>query len=165
MRCDEVADRVAILNQGSIEQFGTPQEIYDHPVSPFVYNFLGNVNLFHGRLLADLSQNDKGASNDLNADSIIGFVRPHEFEISRALPEDRQAVLATIERLHAAGPQVRLDMRVAGARNLVAVDVSQTQHRELALKEGDEVFLSPQNIRVFDDRAAAQQLLEQGAGI
>jgi sulfate transport system ATP-binding protein len=51
----EVADRVAILNQGRLEQIGTPQSIYDNPASPFVYNFLGNVNLFHGRLLADLS--------------------------------------------------------------------------------------------------------------
>ena len=45
----EVADRVAILRAGSIEQIGTPEEIYDNPASPFVYDFLGNVNLFSGR--------------------------------------------------------------------------------------------------------------------
>src|SRR5471032_2080712 len=45
----EVSDRVAILRAGRIEQIGTPEEIYDHPASPFVYDFLGNVNLFHGR--------------------------------------------------------------------------------------------------------------------
>ena len=56
----EVADRVAILNHGKLEQIGTPQSIYDHPASPFVYNFLGNVNLFHGRLLADLSTEERG---------------------------------------------------------------------------------------------------------
>ena len=46
----EVADRVAILRDGEIEQIGTPEEIYDHPASPFVYDFLGNVNLFSGRV-------------------------------------------------------------------------------------------------------------------
>ncbi|HEY5232403.1 MAG TPA: sulfate ABC transporter ATP-binding protein, partial [Verrucomicrobiae bacterium] len=46
----EVADRVAILRDGKIEQIGTPEEIYDHPASPFVYDFLGNVNLFSGRV-------------------------------------------------------------------------------------------------------------------
>ena len=42
----EVADRVAILREGNIEQIGTPTEIYDHPATPFVYEFLGNVNAF-----------------------------------------------------------------------------------------------------------------------
>ncbi len=46
----EVADRVAVMNQGRLEQVGTPQEVYDNPASAFVYNFLGNVNLFHGRI-------------------------------------------------------------------------------------------------------------------
>ena len=160
----EVADRVAILNRGALEQYGTPQQIYDRPVSPFVYNFLGNVNLFHGRLLADLSPSTESAA-ERDAAPIIGFVRPHEFEVSRALPEDRRAVLATIERVHAAGPQVRLDVKVNGNKNLVAVDVSKAQYSDLELAEGKEVFLSPQAIRVFKDRAAAEQLLDQGAGI
>jgi sulfate transport system ATP-binding protein len=45
----EVADRVAVMNEGRIEQVGAPDEVYHHPTNPFVYNFLGNVNLFHGR--------------------------------------------------------------------------------------------------------------------
>ena len=46
----EVADRIAVMNKGRIEQLGTPEEVYEHPANPFVYNFLGNVNLFHGRM-------------------------------------------------------------------------------------------------------------------
>jgi sulfate transport system ATP-binding protein len=45
----EVADRVVLMNTGKIEQVGTPQQVWDHPASPFVYGFLGDVNLFHGR--------------------------------------------------------------------------------------------------------------------
>lgn len=45
----EVADRVVLMNQGKVEQIGSPQQVWDHPASPFVYGFLGDVNLFHGR--------------------------------------------------------------------------------------------------------------------
>ena len=46
----EVADRIVVMNEGRIEQEGTPEEVYEHPANPFVLNFLGNVNLFHGRV-------------------------------------------------------------------------------------------------------------------
>ena len=160
----EVADRVAILNHGALEQFGSSQQIYDHPVSPFVYNFLGNVNLFHGRLLADLFPATEDTAEGRDA-AAIGFVRPHEFELSHTLPEDRRAVLATVERVHAAGPQVRLEVKIGGRENLVAVDISKSRFQELELAEGREVFLSPHAIRVFNDAPGAAQLLEQGAGI
>jgi len=161
----EVADRVAILNRGKLEQVGTPQAIYDHPASPFVYNFLGNVNLFHGRLLADLSPQpqDHGASE--MESSAIGFVRPHEFEVTRELPENQRAVLAMVRRIHAAGPQVRLDLELSGSKNPVAVEISQPRHKELQLTEGEKVFVRPQAIRLFEASEANEQILEQGAGI
>src|SRR6187455_528760 len=46
----EVSDRVGIMNEGRIEQSGTPEEVYERPATPFVYGFLGDVNLFHGRI-------------------------------------------------------------------------------------------------------------------
>ncbi|MBI3605569.1 MAG: sulfate ABC transporter ATP-binding protein, partial [Nitrospirae bacterium] len=46
----EVADRIVVMNKGRVEQIGAPDEIYDHPANPFVYDFLGRVNLFHGRV-------------------------------------------------------------------------------------------------------------------
>src|SRR5438034_1307038 len=46
----EVADRISVMNEGVVEQIGTPEEVYDQPANPFVYNFLGSVNLFHGRV-------------------------------------------------------------------------------------------------------------------
>lgn len=46
----DVADRIVVMNEGRIEQMGTPEEVYENPASPFVYDFLGNVNLFHGRV-------------------------------------------------------------------------------------------------------------------
>ena len=46
----ELADRVVVMNEGEIEQDGTPEEVFEHPATPFVMNFLGNVNIFHGRV-------------------------------------------------------------------------------------------------------------------
>ncbi len=73
----EVADQVAVMNRGRIEQVGTPDEVYNRPATSFVYNFLGNVNLFHGRVengMARIDQEDTGH---------IVFVRPHALEITR----------------------------------------------------------------------------------
>ncbi len=161
----EVADRVAILNQGRLEQTGTPQSIYDNPVSPFVYNFLGNVNLFHGRLLADLSSEGHADGTHEPIQTAIGFVRPHELELSRTLPLDGKAVVASVVRIHAAGPQVRLELSIAGSGRPVAAELGRKQFEELGLVAGDDVFVWPQSIRLFDDAEATALLLDQGAGI
>jgi len=161
----EVADRVAILNQGKLEQIGTPQSIYDRPASPFVYNFLGNVNLFHGRLLADLSsQVREGSAQEPNG-SAIGFVRPHELELSRELPGDVKAVLANIVRIHATGPQIRLELSIAGNGRPVAAELGRKQFEEMALVPGDDIFVWPQSIRLFENGEDTSLLLDQGAGI
>ncbi len=161
----EVADRVAILNHGKLEQVGTPEAIYDHPVSPFVYDFLGNVNLFHGRLLAELSLNNRGSEAEEHIESAIGFVRPHELKLSRDLPEGQKAVLASVLRIHAAGPRVRLELSITGNGRPVAAELSRSGFEQLALTPGEYVFVWPQSIRLFDDAGAASSLLDQGAGI
>src|SRR5256886_4783811 len=70
----EVADRIAVMNHGKIEQIGTPEQVYDNPANPFVYNFLGNVNLFHGRV-------DGGEGPGGKSKSTVSYVRPHDVEI------------------------------------------------------------------------------------
>ena len=161
----EVSDRIAILNRGLLEQLGTPQAIYDHPASPFVYNFLGNVNLFHGRVLQNLTRSTDLLSADQDISARIGFVRPHEFDVSLSLPADQYSVLAKIVRVHAAGPQVQLEASLSGGANLVSVELTKARFQELSLQEGQQIFLTPQHIQVFEDKMAAEQLLEQGAGI
>jgi sulfate transport system ATP-binding protein len=161
----EVADRVAILNLGKLEQTGTPQSIYDNPASPFVYNFLGNVNLFHGRLLAEMSLDGRAGTTDNSIHSGIGFVRPHELELSRDLPDEGNAVEARVVRIHAAGPQIRLELSIAGSGRPVAAELSRKQFEQLALVPGDKVFVWPHAIRLFDDDRATSLLLDQGAGI
>src|SRR5579862_4554206 len=73
----ELADVVAVMNEGRIEQIGSPDEVYNHPATSFVYNFLGNVNLFHGRV-----DDGKPLIGDTPSGHLL-FVRPHLLEIAR----------------------------------------------------------------------------------
>ena len=84
----EVADRIAVMNEGRIEQEGTPDEVYDNPANPFVYNFLGNVNLFHGRVhdgKVRVGEHELAAAEAGHAEqtNVVAYVRPHDIEISR----------------------------------------------------------------------------------
>src|SRR5258705_3213124 len=82
----EVADRVVLMNEGRVEQVGTPEEVYHHPANAFVYNFLGNVNLFHSRVeegkvyLGELPI-ELPVESAPDAKSALVFVRPHLLEI------------------------------------------------------------------------------------
>ena len=85
----EVSDRVVIMNEGRIEQSGTPEEVYDRPATPFVYGFLGDVNLFHGRI--NQGRVDIGVSKldapewpDAHDQAGLAYVRTYEVELAPA---------------------------------------------------------------------------------
>ncbi len=127
----EVADRIVVMNHGVVEQIGSPQEVYDNPASPFVYQFLGNVNLFHSRVHAD-----------------VAYVRPHDIEILRQ-PDDNTDFQATINYIHAIGAIVRLELVRADNNTLVEAELTRERYDELKLTEGETVYLKPRNLRVF----------------
>src|SRR5687767_3194830 len=83
----EVSDRVVVMNRGRIEQVGTPQEVSDHPATPFVMGFLGSVNIFHGRVesgraLFGLLSLAYPAHEGQEPRPAQGFARPHELELA-----------------------------------------------------------------------------------
>jgi len=124
----EVSDRVAIMNQGKIEQSGTPAEVYDNPANAFVYQFLGDVNLFHGR----------------------AYVRPSELDLAR-LPEfSAGAIVASVRFIAAAGPTVRVELQREDTGVSLDAEITRDRFRELALAVGDKVSVTPRNLRVFD---------------
>src|SRR5438270_3300663 len=82
----EVADSVVIMNEGRVEQSGAPAEVFEHPANAFVMDFLGNVNVFHGRVragVARLGGLEVEAPEHTHAEErpATGYVRPHEMEI------------------------------------------------------------------------------------
>jgi len=133
----EVADRVAIMNHGLIEQVGTPIEVYDNPASAFVYQFLGDVNLFHGRTEAAESA------------AAIGYVRPYELDVARHSGDAAGAVVASIRHIASAGPVVRLELMREDNGNSLDAEISRDRYRELALSVGDKVEVTPRNLRTF----------------
>src|SRR5687768_16176011 len=108
----ELADRIAITNKGRIEQIGTPEEVYENPVSPFVYNFLGNVNLFHGRVqdgrlkVGDVAVGEADAASP-DAQRGVAYVRPHDVEVARDAEGD-DTILARVDHISFAGPFVQV---------------------------------------------------------
>jgi sulfate transport system ATP-binding protein len=145
----EVADSVVVMNKGRIEQIGTPEEVYNHPRTPFVYNFLGNVNLFHSRAEAG-EPHTFGAESSNGASSVIGFVRPHELEVART-ENGSSSMSATVRQILAAGPTARIKLELADNGAYVEAQISQETYRDLALKLGDQVFVKPRHVRVFPE--------------
>src|ERR1041384_3187184 len=143
----EVADQVVVMNQGRIEQIGSPDEVYNHPASPFVYNFLGNVNLFHGRM-------DEGQPViHGKATGQVVYVRPHLLEIDRE-PNGGSHFRAHIKHINAAGPLVKVDV-ITEWGDPVHIQVSQERYRALQLIKDDAVYVIPKDVRVFDTRRAS----------
>src|SRR5574343_1143263 len=80
----EVADRVVVMNHGKIEQIGSPDEVYSAPATPFVYQFLGNVNVFHSRVQGGYAEVAREAQPE-NAEKATAFVRPHDIDLSNTV--------------------------------------------------------------------------------
>jgi sulfate transport system ATP-binding protein len=148
----EVADRVVLMNRGRVEQVGTPEEVYHHPANAFVYNFLGNVNLFHSRVeegkayLGELAI-ELPAERAADAKSAMVFIRPHLLEIEQHR-NGGDNFHAKVIHINTAGPLVKVDLATDWG-DPVHVEISHGRYFSLALKRGDEVFLRPRERKIF----------------
>jgi sulfate transport system ATP-binding protein len=141
----ELADRVVVMNRGRIEQVGTPDEVYDQPASPFVLKFLGDVNLFHGRL-----DHAQGAAAGA-AGGDISYVRPHELQILAA-PQTGSVAVRLTQAL-TVGPNTRLEFKRLDDGSDIDVELPRTEYRalreRLPLDAGATAHLLPRHIRRF----------------
>ena len=151
----EVADRVVVMNEGRIEQIGTPDEVYEQPASPFVYEFLGNVNLFHSRLhrgRAWIGDLEVDAPEHAEAEELaaIAYVRPHEIEVERT-QNGEAALAAQIVHILSVGPIVRMELVRENdkERHLIHAEISKERFRELQLTKGEKVFIKPRRLDLF----------------
>ncbi len=148
----EVSDRVVVMNQAKIEQVGAPADVFHHPSSEFVMDFLGNVNVFHGRIkhpvptlespLVDLnSQLGQGAEQTKM------YVRPHDILINRS-PIGESSMKAVVARINRAGAQVKVSLKLESQEE-IRVDVSMERLLELNLQLEEFVFVQPTKARFF----------------
>lgn len=149
----EVSDLVVVMNEGKVEQIGTPEEVYNHPATPFTFDFLGNVNLFRGRVhkeLEPLRDVELVMPKNIGAGDapVVGYVRSHDIEVGRE-PVDSASYKAEVLHVHAIGPVVKVELFLCETKETVEVELSRTVSRKLALQKGETVFARPRKLRVF----------------
>jgi len=163
----EVADRVVLMNSGVVEQIGSPQEVWDHPASRFVYGFLGDVNLFHGRAHEGemlIGENHDGLRlatpehGDVQDAKAFAYVRPHDLEVERYVPDSpstgaASGIVARLTRAIVVGPIARLELlpldASAGNGDLIEAQIPAQQFHALGLKTDETLLLTPRKARVF----------------
>lgn len=134
----EVADRIVVMNHGKVEQDGPPDEVYDRPASPFVLQFLGDVNLFHGRVAG-------GKTGE------VSYVRPHELAI---LPQAAEGALpVTLSQALTVGPNTRIEFKRLDDGSYVDVELPRSEFHALRerfpLEPGATVHLLPRKLTRF----------------
>jgi sulfate transport system ATP-binding protein len=130
----EVADEIVVINEGRIEQIGTPDELYDQPASDFVMSFLGPVTTLDGKL-----------------------VRPHDIDV-HTRPEDGTGKKGRISRLLRVGFEVRLTVSLEEVGHPdVEVTVTRANQRHLGLEEGLPVWISATNEAALEPSVQAAQ--------
>jgi len=133
----ELADEVVVMNNARIEQVGTPQEVYDRPATPFVIEFLGNVNRF-----AALGHPLPGAGNDAL------YVRPHDVDIQRDY-RGEHGIRVRVQHVFSAGNFGRVALERIDNRETIDAEVARFRLAELNLKPGDEAWVVFRHIRLF----------------
>ena len=154
----EVSDRVVIMNEGRIEQAGTPEEVYERPATPFVYGFLGDVNLFHGRVHEGRVAIGGGHIDvpgwaDAQDQAGVAYVRTYEVELTPSPGESGLA--ATVRHIRAFGPIVRLELDLVDGGRTMEAQISRDRFEALALSIGQRVYVAPTNVRVFPRKEAS----------
>ena len=153
----EVADRVVLMNRGKVEQVGAPDQVYNHPASPFVYGFLGNVNLFHGRVNEGVLESggtplpvpDLTHARDAAG---VGYVRPHELDVEPYVAGG-EGIVARLTRAHAIGPLAQLELERDDDHGLIEAVLPSERYTQLQLQPGSKVLVKPKRVRVFLDEA------------
>jgi sulfate transport system ATP-binding protein len=138
----DVADRIAVLNKGRIEQVGSPTDVYDTPANAFVMSFLGAVSSLNGTL-----------------------VRPHDIRVGRnpemAIHESGTlqstgVVKATIDRIVMLGFEVRLELTNAATHAPFTAQITRGDAEALGLKEGETVYVRATRVPAIPGDAAQQ---------
>jgi sulfate transport system ATP-binding protein len=148
----EVADRVVVMDQARIEQVGTPEDVFHHPASEFVMDFLGHVNVFHGRV-----ERGQAVWSGVAVDcptyrrpeprAARVYVRPHELDIARHA-NGTPSLPACVARINPAGAVAKIALHTDDGGD-IKVDLPFDQYQQLELQVGDTVYVSPKRARVF----------------
>ncbi|MDR1957789.1 MAG: TOBE-like domain-containing protein [Planctomycetaceae bacterium] len=139
----ELADRVIVMNKGRIEQEGSANDVFHRPKNAFVMDFLGSVNLFHGRVVAGrtvFEESPEGKTTEF-------FVRPHEIELLPDNP-DGNGFPATIRRVQLAGSIAKIELTDHGNKEIF-VEMSHEKYSLYHFDVNARVFVVPKKTVIF----------------
>ncbi|WP_409291384.1 sulfate/molybdate ABC transporter ATP-binding protein [Peribacillus sp. SCS-37] len=136
----EMADEIVVMNEGRIEQTGSPWDVYHAPANPFVYSFLGRLNT-----LKDPA-------------GITSYIRPHEVLLSASRTGSR--LPAEVISVHGAGSTVRLHLRIPGREELLEAELSAEKYRELGTIERGGLIYADLGRAVFFEGNQLKSLSE-----
>src|SRR5687767_2516281 len=148
----ELANRVVVMNEGRIEQDGSPEDVVEHPATPFVVNFLGQVNIFHGRV-----QGGKALLGPLalefpehphtEARTAAGYSRPHELAVSRR-DDEGGGLWAVVTDVRISGAIVKMEV-MDEERQPIQIELGREQYEAIRAIIGERVYVKPRKMRVF----------------
>jgi len=147
----ELADRVAVMNRGHIEQVGTPEAIYQQPATPFVCEFIGKVNklpltLTNGRLGMGEWSVDGDPWNGRHANA-VAYVRPEHLALN--VPASQPAWIAQLRHIYLAGSVAHLELYVPSLDHTLEADIAGEDIAELGLQPGAQLRVAPRSAVVF----------------
>ncbi|MCH7936472.1 MAG: putative 2-aminoethylphosphonate ABC transporter ATP-binding protein [Proteobacteria bacterium] len=157
-----MADRIVVMNEGVIEQIGTPQDIYSRPVNPFVADFIGTMNFLAGVAgdpaqvcVCDIELTTSNSPDGIQKDDAITVcIRPEDVATRGVTPDSDNAVLTVVETLEFLGSFYRATLRVQDdGKTAIRADFSINLVRDLDIKEGQEftIALPMDQIRVYGE--------------
>jgi putrescine transport system ATP-binding protein len=141
-----LADRIAVMNRGALAQVGAPAEIYEHPESRWVAEFVGDVSLIEGRVTAGGTVETAngafaGAGDAKAGDKVWLALRPEKIRMAPARPADGNAVSATVLDAGYLGDSTLYQARLADG-TVMKVSAPNTGRAGAAFRSGDTVWLS-----------------------
>ncbi len=151
----EVADSIVVMNKGGIEQVGAPNEVFQNPATEFVMKFLGDVNVFHGRIHND-TPIFTGELKDENGVRLL--VRPHDLTV-QLYPGAGISLPAQVYRVLTAGPLVKIEL-LNSQNNLVQVHIPHAEYQSMPVKPDQRVYLVPKESRLYgNDNARIEYVI------
>lgn len=140
----EICDRIVVMNQGKIEQEGTPQDIYDRPKTPFVMSFIGSVHILN-QLLPEDSLGTLATTETPEHEEL--FVRPHDWTITTEPSENTHS--AQVEPLIYLGAEIQAELKLKNNQTF-SVILNREQFFTLNLRAKQQVYVTPKTIKQFE---------------
>jgi sulfate transport system ATP-binding protein len=152
----EVSDHIVVMHEGRVAQAGAPQQVYDHPATPFVASFVGGANVLSGKVVDGrvsvstmaVQVNNGAAAPGPDGSAVQAYVRPHDVTLTKATPDAPEISVARVERMAWLGGYVKLSLKLSDGVPMT-VQMPKTEVETLGINEGDLVMANLRDAKVF----------------